>query len=163
MFGSNSVLNNSLNIHAKASRAYKSKSKNYTSRRCSLLEAKKEYLEEIYDDILEQNLVSQQIIEQEEQIIRRLILDDVGEKLMPRVGACSIQRKGMHLGEIVITLDPFDKIFLEMKHVEKIVDKLRQKYIANWAQEKKISFGYGVHAVTDGKISFTASLHCYTD
>lgn len=163
---SSSSSNSSLNTHAKASRAYKCK--NYTSRRCSLLEAKKEYLEEIYDDILEQNGIPQQLAEQEEQIIRRLIFDDAEEKAKPIPShglsflECPSQpRKGVHLGEMKIVIDTFDKVFLEMKHAEKIVEKLRQKYLSSWTQEKKISYGYGVFNTTHGKITFTSSMHCY--
>lgn len=154
--------NSSPNTHAKASRAYKCK--NYTSRRCSLFEAKKEYLEEIYDDILEQNGIPQQLAEQEEQIIRRLIFDDAEEKAEPipfQGFPPQPNKKRVHLGEMKIIIDTFDKVFLEMKHVEKIVDKLRQKYLSSWTQEKNISYGYGVFNTTHGKITFTSPMQCY--
>ena len=153
--------NSSPNTHAKASRAYKCK--NYTSRRCSLFDAKKEYLEEIYDDILEQNGIPQQLVEQEEQIIRRLIFDDAEEKAepIPFQGFPPQPKKRVHLGEIEIIIDPFDKVFLQKKHVEKIVEKLRQKYLSSWTQEKNISYGYGVFNTTHGKITFTSPMHCY--
>ena len=66
--------NNEVNAHAKARHDYRSKS--YQARKGSLVDIKNEYLDEIFDDILADNSIPEQILEQEERIIRHMIFDD---------------------------------------------------------------------------------------
>lgn len=154
--------NNEVNARAKARHDYRSRS--YQARKGSLVDIKNEYLDEIFDDILADNSIPEQILEQEQKIIRNMIFgDDENEGKQKEVFFKSNKsNKTEKLGEITITVDVFDEAFFKYK--DKLMQKICSKYLDTWSKERGINlysnafFGSGPLFGAGTKISLNWSI-----